>query len=57
MIACLTNGIILDNAGIHLGHHLLVLELVQRKTVTCLTDVIVLGEIGHNAFVNHQLDV
>ena len=57
VVARVADGVVLDDIGIQLTHHLLVVKLIERKTVTRLADVVVLRDIRHYALVNHQLDV
>ena len=57
MVTVLADGVIADSRGGHVTHQFLILELVERETISALVVVVVLLEIGYHTWSHHQLHI
>ena len=57
VVARVADRVVADGRGRHVAHQLLVLELVEREAIAGLRTVIVLLDIGYDAFAHHQLHI
>ena len=57
VVTAVADRIVADNRSRHVAHQLLVLELIERETVTRLGHIVVLLQIGNHTRLHHQLHV
>ena len=55
--AVFADGVVADGRGSHVTDELLLLKLVEREAIACLRVVVVLLDIGNDAWSHHQLHV